>query len=94
MLGNEIDNLFTYHPPKGNQAERYQIIRDKAKELALVIVACTPASADQTAAIRKLRECTMTANAAIACNEEYADESPTAEEIAAAPSAESVASLY
>lgn len=62
----DIEDLFSYHPPKGNQPERYEKIRNKAKELAHVIIACTPASADQTAAIRKLREAVMTANASIA----------------------------
>lgn len=60
---------FTYHPPKGNQAERYVAIRNKAKELAMTIVELTPRCADQTAAIRKVREAVMTANAAIAINE-------------------------
>jgi hypothetical protein len=32
-----------------------------------MIVALTPPSADQTAAIRKVREAVFTANAAIAC---------------------------
>lgn len=61
-----IEDLFTYHPPTGDQPARYVAIRDKAKELAHVIIACTPVCADQTAAIRKLRECVMTANASIA----------------------------
>lgn len=75
----QIENWFTYHPPRpgavdGNgklgpgDQERYQLLRLKAKELALIIIECTPASADQTTAIRKLRECIMTANAAIACD--------------------------
>jgi len=62
----ELDDWFTYHAPKGNQPERYVLIRDTARALADVIVNNTPSSADQTAAIRKLRECVMTANAAIA----------------------------
>lgn len=61
-----IDEVFTYHAPKGNQPERYVALRSKAKELAHLIVALTPEGADQSAAIRKLRECIMTANAAIA----------------------------
>ena len=70
MLSEEqLKNEFTYHSPKENQPERYQLIRDKALELALVIFHNTPSCADQTAAIRKLRECVMTANSAIACNE-------------------------
>lgn len=65
-LKDKIDDLFTYHGPTGDQPARYDAIRTKAKELAHVIVDQTPPSADQTAAIRKLRECVMTANAAIA----------------------------
>jgi len=65
-LKDKIDDLFTYHRPEGDQPARYDAIRTKAKELAHVIVDHTPPSADQTAAIRKLRECVMTANAAIA----------------------------
>lgn len=61
-----IEHLFTYHAPHGNQAERYEAIRTKAKELAHVIVDLTPESPDQATAIRKLREAVMTANAAIA----------------------------
>ena len=73
MKPDEIESFFKYHPPQGTQQERYVAIRDKAKELAYLINELTPASPDQTAAIRKLRECVMTANAAIACYENVAD---------------------
>jgi glucose-6-phosphate 1-dehydrogenase len=63
---NDIEAMFTYHSPKGDQPQRYQAIRESAKELAMVIIVSTPPSADQTAAIRLLRECVMTANASIA----------------------------
>jgi hypothetical protein len=66
MTPQEIDRMFTYHPPEGDQRDRYTRLRVKAKELAIVILEVTPASADQTDAIRKLRECVMTANASIA----------------------------
>jgi hypothetical protein len=62
----EIEDLFTYHAPKPGQQERYQAIRESAKGLAKTIVANTPASADQSAAIRHLREAVMTANSSIA----------------------------
>ncbi len=65
----DLDNIFKYHPPKGDQPERYEKIRAAAKEFAEVINACCPDSADKTAAIRKLREAVMTANASIALNE-------------------------
>ena len=64
-----IENEFTYHAPKGDQTDRYVRIRDKGKELALEILECTPICDDQHAAIRKVREAVMTANAAIACTE-------------------------
>lgn len=71
MLTNQkdIDNWFTYHPPTGNQPERYERIRHAAKALAEIISECCPESADRTAAFRKLRETVMTANLSIACNE-------------------------
>jgi len=65
-IESQIENWFTYHAPKDDQPQRYQAIRDKAKELALVIAANTKSSADQTAALRYLRICIMTANASIA----------------------------
>jgi hypothetical protein len=65
---DDIQNWFSYHSPSEGDDVKYHNIRQKAFNLALVILDETPASADQTAAIRKLRECVMTANAAIACN--------------------------
>ena len=62
----DINNIFTYHAPTSDQLPKYEAIRAKAKELGQVIVDNTPQSADQTAAIRLLREAVMTANAAIA----------------------------
>jgi hypothetical protein len=64
---DDLKNWFTYHSPTPEQQTNYVAIREKALELAEVIVDNTPSSADQTAAIRKLRECVMTANASIAC---------------------------
>lgn len=63
---HQIDQWFTYHRPNDDQQERYVKLRDAAKDLARLIVKLTPESADQTAAIRKLRECIATANASIA----------------------------
>lgn len=67
ITDQDIDNWFKYHPPSNDQIMKFQAIRESAKHLAYVILTNTPPSADQTAAIRKLRECVMTANAAIAC---------------------------
>lgn len=68
MTPNEkIDEWFKYHVPSAADRASYQALRDTARDLAQLIVAVTPVCADQTAALRKLRECLMTANSAIAC---------------------------
>lgn len=65
-----LDAWFTYHAPRGDQPARYVAIRDAAKVFAQVLVDNAPAGADLTAALRKVREAVMTANAAIACEPE------------------------
>lgn len=67
MTPEQILNWFTYHSPSTEQLPKYQEIREAGAQLALSIAKNSPASADQTAAIRKVREAVMTANAAIAC---------------------------
>mgnify|MGYP006267546831 CR=1 FL=1 len=65
-----LDKMFTYHPPKDDQAERYNEIRGGAKALAAVILALTPFSEEQNTALEKLSEVMFWANAAIARNEQ------------------------
>lgn len=65
----ELDNIFSYHKPFGDQPARYEALRSKAKELGVLIIGLCPRSADRSAALRKLREAVMTANASIAINE-------------------------
>ena len=62
----ELDNIFTYHPPSPGQMLKYVALRGAARAFAQVVVESTPVSADQSAAIRKIREAMMTANAAVA----------------------------
>jgi hypothetical protein len=64
-----IDNIFTYHPPTGDQPQRYEAIREAARTFAKILVKNTPAGADQSAAVRHLREAVFTANAGIALGE-------------------------
>jgi hypothetical protein len=63
-----VNNWFTYHAPTEGQPVKYERIRNAGRNLAIVILEETPESADQSAALRKVREAVMTANAAIACN--------------------------
>lgn len=59
-----LNDVFTYHPPTPEDRLAYTAIREAAKTLVRTIKANTPKCADQTAAIRKVREAVMTANAA------------------------------
>lgn len=61
-----LDHVFMYHPPSEDQRRRHCDIRQAAKEFAIVVLACTSKCADQSAALRHIREAVMTANAAIA----------------------------
>jgi len=69
MISKEqLENWFMYHGPKGKEdVDAYSKIREAGKHLAQTIIDNTAASADQTAAIRLVREAVMTANAARAC---------------------------
>lgn len=74
----QLENWFSYHSPVETAynlgitvedvARDYERIREAGRVFAQVILELTPTSADQTAAIRKVREAVFTANAAIACN--------------------------
>lgn len=65
----ELDNNFTYHPPKEGQAEKYQELRAKAKELAVLINTLCPDSREKSVAFTQLETSVFWANAAIARNE-------------------------
>lgn len=63
------DEVFVYHAPTGTQPTRYVLIRNKAKELAELIIENTPQSREQSVALTNLQQVVMWANAAIAINE-------------------------
>ena len=65
----EIENRFTYHPPKEGQPQRYKTIRAKAKQLAQSISSTCPYSRERATALTRLDEAVFWANAAIARNE-------------------------
>lgn len=67
MQKEMLENWFVYHAPSGSQLLAYQKLRDAALTFATAVNELVPDSADKTAAIRKVREAVMTANAAIAC---------------------------
>jgi len=61
----QLKEWFTYHAPE--DVTKYGAITSAAETLARTIMECTPPCADQSAALRLVREARMTANAAIAC---------------------------
>lgn len=61
----ELDHVFKYHAPTADQPEKYEALRSAAKQFAATIQELAPACADQSAALRHVREALMTANAAI-----------------------------
>ena len=65
----DFENAYTYHAPKANQPARYVAIREKAKELALLIEQCCPDSREKSLAFTNLEQSVMWANASIARNE-------------------------
>lgn len=65
----QIENVFSYHPPHGDQAYRYEQLRDGARRLAHTAQMYCPESRELSIALTKLQEFVMFANAAIAINE-------------------------
>lgn len=65
---DQIEKSFTYHKPKPEQQILYELIRDKAKELAFIIADVTPDSREKSLALTQLEYAVMMANAAIARN--------------------------
>ena len=68
-LSEYLKRVFTYHPPKTDQPQRYETIRKAALGLSETITERCPDSPELDMAICKLREAVMWANAAIALNE-------------------------
>jgi hypothetical protein len=65
----DIRNRFTYHPPKGDQSDRYDAIRQSMLALALALNDLVPDSREKSLAITSLEQASMWSNAAISRNE-------------------------
>lgn len=65
-LDGDLTTRFTYHPPEPEQPEVYQLIRDLAHLLALLIETAAFPSRERSLAVTKAEETVMWANAAIA----------------------------
>ena len=69
LTDEELEKRFTYHPPKGDQAQRYAEIREMAKEFAVALALRCPESRELSLALTSLEDVVYRANAAIARNE-------------------------
>ena len=68
-MQDRIESDFTYHAPKADQPERYVALREKAKELAYLILLSTPPSREQSLALTNLELAIFWANASKARHE-------------------------
>lgn len=68
METKDLDNRFTYHAPKEGQPEKYEEIRDRARQYAHALNGLCPDSREKSLAITKLEQVVFWANASIARN--------------------------
>lgn len=66
METSELVTRFTYHAPKPEQIEKYNNIREMAREFAEMLNTHCPESREKALAFTKLEECVMHANSSIA----------------------------
>ena len=66
----DLQNRFTYHPPKPEKAKVYEQIRKQCLDLALNLDVWCPESREKSLAITKLEEVVFWANASIARNKQ------------------------
>jgi hypothetical protein len=69
MTNENIESIFTYHKPFGDQPQRYETLRSEAKGLAKTIQDACPESREKSLAFTYLQQAVMWANASIAINE-------------------------
>lgn len=62
----DLNHIYKYHAPKEGQPAKYEEIRAKAKELAILIDELCPDSREKSVAFTQLETAVMWANAAIA----------------------------
>jgi hypothetical protein len=65
-MSEELDVRFTYHPPKGDQIQKYNDLRAFARKFASDVESYCPESRERSLALTKIEEAVMWANAAIA----------------------------
>jgi hypothetical protein len=69
LTSDDLRNRFTHHPPKGDQAERYEKVRSSALSFANLLTENCPPSRELSLALTNLEQAVFWANASIARNE-------------------------
>jgi hypothetical protein len=65
----ELKTRFTYHAPQGDQAHRYELLREAGWKFADMVDLLCPDSREKSLAVTKIEEAVMHANASIARRE-------------------------
>lgn len=65
-----VEHNFKYHKPKGHQIDKLKLIREKAKELAIMVCEYVPSGREKLSSMIKIEESVMWANAGIVRNVE------------------------
>lgn len=66
MAPEQLQNIFSYHQPEGDEPQKYEQINAAFLECATKINDLMPPGPGHTVAIRKLADARMAANAAVA----------------------------
>jgi hypothetical protein len=69
QVAKQIRGAFTYHPPHGDQVQRYSAIRDQARVFSKFLSENCPHGRELSLALTSLEQVVMWANAAIARGE-------------------------
>ena len=69
MTTEQLENNFKYHAPKDNQPMKYDCLRKKARDFAIIVNELCPESREKSLAITNIENAVMWANASIARNE-------------------------
>lgn len=69
-MNEKLENVFKHHPPKEEQAEKYETIRKHAKVFAYLLDELCPDSEEKDQALINLQQVSFWANASIARSEE------------------------
>lgn len=68
MPNLDLEKIYTYHPPKGDQPALYDAIREKTKALAKFVQDSCPDSRERAVALTHLETFAFWTNASIARN--------------------------